>query len=123
MGYSAMWLAVYLLLVMACLGLILAFSYRRWQRLTERERFLLGMKKAARPQNMDPDEKSKLKLLRSPWWALWRWLPDLWHRPPPLWPSLLLWRRRSLDCDTAAGRGLGSPRAALAVAVRRPLGW
>jgi hypothetical protein len=79
-----MWLAVYLLLVLAGLGLILASSYRRWQRLTERERFLLGMKKASRPENMDPDEKSKLKLLRSPWWAFWRWLPDLYRRPPPV---------------------------------------
>ncbi len=72
-----MWLAAYLLLVLAGLGLILASSYRRWQRLTERERPLLGMKKASRPENMSPpDEKSKLELLRSPWWAFWRWLPD-----------------------------------------------
>ena len=76
-------LALFSLLVLAGLGLVLACSYRRWQRLTERERFLLGMKKASRPENMGPDEKSKLELLRSPWWVVWRWLPDLYRRPPP----------------------------------------
>lgn len=81
-GYSPMSPAVCLLLVTASLGLILAFSYRRWQRLTERERFLLGMNKASRPESMDPDEKSKLELLRSPWWALWRWF-DLYRRRRP----------------------------------------
>jgi hypothetical protein len=75
-------LAPYLLAALAALGVILAFSYRRWQRLTERERFLLGMKEASQARNMHPDEKSKLKLLRSPWWAIWRWLPALWHHSP-----------------------------------------
>ena len=63
-------LAVYLLFMLAGVGVILAFSYRRWQQLTERERFLLGMKEASRPRNMHPDEKSSLKLLRSSWWAV-----------------------------------------------------
>ena len=76
-------LVLYLVGALGCLGVIGGFSYRRWQRLAERERFLLGMKEASRPRNMHPDEKSKLKLLRSPWWALWRWLPDLWRRPSP----------------------------------------
>lgn len=77
-------LAVYLLFMLAGVGVILAFSYRRWQQLTERERFLLGMKEASRPRNMHPDERLKLKFLRSSWWAVWRWLPDLWRRSPPL---------------------------------------
>lgn len=76
-------LVLYLVAALGGLGVIVGFSYRRWLRLTERERFLLGMKEASRPRNMHPDEKSKLKLLRSPWWALWRWLPDLWRHPPP----------------------------------------
>ncbi len=79
-----MWLAVYLLFMLAGVGVVLAFSYRRWQQLTERERFLLGMKEASIPNNMLPDERLKLKLLRSSWWVVWRWLPDLWHRSPPL---------------------------------------
>jgi hypothetical protein len=77
-------LAVYLLFMLAGVGVILAFSYRRWQQLTERERFLLGMKEASRPRNMHPDEKSRLKLLRSSWWAVWRWVPDLWRRFTPV---------------------------------------
>ena len=77
-------LAVYLLFMLAGVGVILAFCYRRWQQLTEQERFLLGMKEASIANNMLPDERSRLKLLRSSWWAVWRWLPDLWHRSPPL---------------------------------------
>ena len=76
-------LVLILLGVLAGLSLILALSYRRWGRLTERERFLLAMKDAARPQNLPQEERSRLELLRSPWWAVWRWLPDLWRHPPP----------------------------------------
>jgi hypothetical protein len=68
--------------VLAVLGLILARNFRRWSRLTERERFLLGMKQISRPGNMTAKERERLKLLRSPWWAVWRWIPGLWrHRP------------------------------------------
>jgi hypothetical protein len=69
-------LVLYLVGALAGLALMVGFSYRCWQRLTERERFLLGMKEASTPKKMLPDERSKLKLLRSPWWAFWRWLPD-----------------------------------------------
>ncbi len=67
-------LAVYLLFMLAGVGVILAFSYRRWQQLTERERFLLGMKEASIANNMLPDERLRLKLLRSLWWVVWRCL-------------------------------------------------
>jgi hypothetical protein len=83
-GYNPMRLAVYLLFMLAGVGVILAFSYRRWQQLIERERFLLGMKQASTPNKMCPSERSRLKVLRSSWWVVWRWLPDLWHRSPPL---------------------------------------
>jgi hypothetical protein len=52
----------------------------RWVKLTERERFLLGVKEAATPTRLDSGERARLAVLRSPWWALWRWLPDLWRR-------------------------------------------
>ena len=65
LGVKPMRLAVYLLFILAGVGVILAFSYRRWQELTERERFLLGMKEASITNNMRPDERLKLKLLRS----------------------------------------------------------
>jgi len=74
-----MWLALALFSVLG-LGLILASSYVRWQQLIERERFLLGMKQASTPNKMCPSERSRLKVLRSPWWAVWRWVPDHWRR-------------------------------------------
>lgn len=75
--------ALYLVAILGGLSVLLGFSYWRWQELTERERFLLAMKQAATPEAMKPAEKVRLELLRSPWWGVWRWLPDLWHRPPP----------------------------------------
>ncbi len=84
-----MWLALALFSVLALalfsvlgLGLILASSYVRWQQLIERERFLLGMKQASTPNKMCPSERSRLKVLRSPWWAVWRWVPGLWRWTP-----------------------------------------
>jgi len=64
-------------------GMFLRASYLRWREATQREKFLLAMKEASTPERMNPEERSRLKLLRSPWWAVWRWLPDLRRRPPP----------------------------------------
>jgi hypothetical protein len=75
---------LYLLPILGGLILLLVSSHRRWQQLTERERFFLAMKRAATPQRLLPEERARLELLDSPWWAAWRWLPDLWHHPPPL---------------------------------------
>lgn len=83
MGTAQMRMVTSFLLVIAGLVLILSWSYRRWLKLRERERFLLAMKEASRPMNMNSDERSRLEFLRSPWWAFWRWLPDLWHSPLP----------------------------------------
>jgi len=55
-----MWLVLALFSVLG-LGVILATSYARWQRLIERERFLLGMKQASAPNKMCPSERSRLK--------------------------------------------------------------
>jgi hypothetical protein len=73
--------AFYMLAGMAGLTLLLISSYWRWQKLVERERFFLAMKEASTPESMRPEERSRLELLRSPWWAVWRWLPDLLGRP------------------------------------------
>jgi hypothetical protein len=73
-----MQLALYSVAAVGILALLVGFFYHRWQQLTERERFILGMMEASTPQRMLPNEKARLKLLRSPWWALWRWVPDLW---------------------------------------------
>jgi hypothetical protein len=62
----------------AIIGLVVGLCYIRWQRHTERDRFILGMMEASTPDRMRPKEKERLRLLRSPWWAFWRWLPDLW---------------------------------------------
>lgn len=77
-------LALILLAALAGVGLLVGSSFARWQKLTERERFLLALKQASSPRDMPADEQSTLRLLRSPWWALWRWVPDLWRHPPPL---------------------------------------
>lgn len=77
---------LYLLATLAGLALLLGLSYRRWQELVERERVLLAMKKASTPGDMRPEEIARLELMRSPWWALWRWFPDLWRRTPPIDP-------------------------------------
>jgi hypothetical protein len=74
------------ILLLAILGVgipFLVFAHRRWQQLTERERFFLAMKRAATPHRLLPEERSRLQLLDAPWWAVWRWLPDLWRHPPP----------------------------------------
>ena len=70
-------------------GMFLRASYRRWRETAQREKFLLAMKEASTPERMSPGERSRLKLLRLPWWAVWRWLLDLRRRPPPFdGPSL-----------------------------------
>lgn len=51
-------------------------AHRRWQKTVERERFVLAMKAAATPNRLRPVEQARLHLLRAPWWALWRWLPE-----------------------------------------------
>lgn len=73
---------VYALLPLAGLALALILSYRRWQQITERDRFLLGMKAISHPENLTAEERTRLKIVRSPWWAVWCWLPDLWKRTP-----------------------------------------
>jgi len=72
---------LYLFAGLSGVGVLLAISYRRWRQATERERFMLAMKDASIPRRMSPEERLRLKLLRSPWWAVWRWLPELWRRP------------------------------------------
>ena len=73
---------VYALLLLAALAFVLVVSYLRWQQLTERDRFMLGMKAASHPENLTAEQRSTLKVVRSPWWAVWRWVPDLWRRRP-----------------------------------------
>jgi hypothetical protein len=73
---------VYALLVLAGLALVLVLFYRRWQQLAERDRFLLAMKAVSHPENLTAEERAKLKLGRSSWWAVWLWVPDLWWRLP-----------------------------------------
>lgn len=75
-------LTLYILAVLAGLGLFLGLAYWRWQNLIARELFLLSMKKASTPGEMTREERRRLALLRSPWWAFWRWLPDLKRRRP-----------------------------------------
>jgi hypothetical protein len=70
-------LASVLLLVLALLH---ALSYGRWKKLRERERFLLGMMEITTPRRMDPGQRARLAILHTPWWAVWRWLPDRWQR-------------------------------------------
>jgi len=76
---------LYLLAVVGGLwfvAVLLGRLYRRWQEAIERERFMLGMKSVSTPGQLRPENDARLKILRSPWWAIWRWLPDLWHRLP-----------------------------------------
>jgi hypothetical protein len=63
------------------LGLFLRVEYRLWREATERERFLLALKEASTPARMEPEDRRRLKRLRSPFWAVWTWLLELWHRP------------------------------------------
>jgi hypothetical protein len=76
-------LVLYLLAALLGVGMLLRRSYHRWREATERERFFLAMKEASIPVRMSPEDRLRLELLRSPWWAMWRWLPELWRRPPP----------------------------------------
>ena len=77
-----MGLVVWGALIMAALGVALQQLYRRWRQNTERERFFLGLKDVTTPAQMGTDETRRLRLLRSPWWAAWRWLPDLRRQRP-----------------------------------------
>jgi len=74
------WRVVWGAALLGALGFVLRNLYGRWGQLTEREKFFLTLKEAATPQRMRPDEIARLRLLRSPWWALLRWLPELWRR-------------------------------------------
>jgi hypothetical protein len=72
-------LILYLLPVLLGVGVFLRVSYHRWREATERERFFLAMKEASIPERMNPEDRLRLTRLRSPWWAVWRWLPELWR--------------------------------------------
>jgi len=74
---------LYLLAVVGGLSFVaflLGHLYWRWHELTERERFLLGMKSVSTPGQLRPENDGRLELLRSPWWDIWRWPPDLWRQ-------------------------------------------
>ena len=75
-----MWRIVWGAVLLGAVALVLSNLHGRWRQLTERERFFLSLKEAATPQHMSPDERARLRLLRSPWWGLSRWLADLWRR-------------------------------------------
>ena len=76
------------LLLGLAIGLATSVLHRRWQALHARERFLLGMKQMSTPALMTEEETQRLRLLRTPWWALSVWLRDLWHgRSQPPRPS------------------------------------
>ena len=53
-----------------------SLAHRKWQERVERERFILAMKAASTPELLAPSERDRLELLREPWWAVWRWLPE-----------------------------------------------
>jgi hypothetical protein len=69
-------------LLLLGLGLLSASTFRRWQKLCDRERFFLTMKEITIPKRMSRKEKDRLELLRAHGWLVWRWLPDLWRRRP-----------------------------------------
>jgi len=74
---------LYLLAVVGGLSLVaflLGHLYWRWHELTERERFVLGMKSLSTPGQLRPENDGRLTMLHSPWWAIWQWLPDLWRQ-------------------------------------------
>lgn len=73
---------LYLLAALLGVGMFLRDAHRRWREATERERFFLALKEASVPERMSLEDRLRLKLLRSRWWAAWRWLPELWRRPP-----------------------------------------
>jgi len=70
-----------LLALVFCVALFLRLEYRLWREATERERFMLALKEAATPHRMEPEDAQRLRRLRSPWWAVWRWLLALWRQP------------------------------------------
>lgn len=70
-----------LLVGVLLIGLLLRVEYRQWREATERERFMLALKEASTPQRMDPADVLRLRRLRSPGWAVWRWLFELWRQP------------------------------------------
>jgi hypothetical protein len=70
-----------LLAALLVVGLLLRVEYRLWREATERERFMLALKEASTPQRMEPADVLRLKRLRSPGWAVWRWLFDRWRQP------------------------------------------
>jgi hypothetical protein len=74
-------LALSLLAALLVLGLFLRVEYRLWREATERERFMLALKEASTPQRMAPEDMLRLRRLRAPFWAVWRWLLELWLRP------------------------------------------
>jgi hypothetical protein len=74
---------LFLVVALVGAGLYLRVAYRRWREATERERFFLAMKEISSPEQMSAENRLRLRLMRSPWWALWRWWPDFWRRPPP----------------------------------------
>lgn len=54
-------------LLLGALELVLILLHGQWRRFTERERFLLGLKDAAAAERMCPEERARLRLLRSRW--------------------------------------------------------
>jgi hypothetical protein len=73
---------LFLLASVLLLSLALLFgpSFRHWRKIRERERFLLSMMVITTPRRMDPEQRARLTILQTPWWAVWRWLPDWWQR-------------------------------------------
>lgn len=69
------WVVIGGIVAVLLLGVV-RYAYGRWQERVERERFVLAMKAASTPDLLDPNERARLRLLRSPWWAVWRWLPE-----------------------------------------------
>jgi hypothetical protein len=74
-------LSLSVLAALMVVGLLLRVEYRLWREATERERFMLALKEASTPGRMDPQDLLRLRRLRAPFWAVWRWLLDLWRAP------------------------------------------
>jgi len=74
-------LALSIAAVLLVAGLVLRVEYRLWREATERERFMLALKEASTPGRMDPEDLLRLQRLRSPFWAVWRWMFELWRQP------------------------------------------
>jgi hypothetical protein len=41
---------------------------------------VLGLKSLSTPGQLRPENDGRLRMLHSPCWAIWRWLPDLWRQ-------------------------------------------